>query len=83
MAAASPRSGAKGGYFDNRRGEVAQLHKLLVKANQGRDIKARKDVVKKVIAFMTIGVDVTSLFSDMVMVCASMHAGVLFLACQA
>jgi len=70
MAAASPRagSGSKANYFDNRRGEISQLHKLLVKANQGRDVKQRKEVVKKVIAFMTIGVDVTSLFSDMVMV---------------
>ena len=69
--AASSGSGsgaAAGGYFDNRSGEVAQLHKLIVKANQSRDVKPRKDVVKKVIAFMTIGVDVTSLFSDMVMV---------------
>ncbi len=79
MAAASPRGGSSSGgagYFDNRRGEVAQLHKLLVKANQGRDVKQRKDVVKKVIAFMTIGVDVTSLFSDMVMVGATWGHGV-------
>lgn len=33
-----------------------------------RDTKKRRDVIKKVIAYMTLGIDVSRLFTDMIMV---------------
>lgn len=36
-----------------------------------RDLKRKRDVIKKVIAYMTLGIDVSPLFSDMVMVRAT------------
>lgn len=37
-----------------------------------RDLKRKRDIIKKVIAYMTLGIDVSLLFSDMVMVRASL-----------
>jgi len=36
--------------------------------NVERDINKKKDIVKRVIAYMTLGVDVSKLFHDMVKV---------------
>jgi vesicle coat complex subunit len=41
---------------------------LLKDANADRDTKKKRDVVKKVIAYMTLGIDVSRLFTDMIMV---------------
>jgi AP-4 complex subunit beta-1 len=37
--------------------------------NAEKDGKRRRDVVKKVIAYMTLGIDVSRLFPDMVLAC--------------
>eukprot|EP01138_Halocafeteria_seosinensis_P006281 gb/GECG01006422.1/.p1 GENE.gb/GECG01006422.1/~~gb/GECG01006422.1/.p1 ORF type:complete len:791 (+),score=105.71 gb/GECG01006422.1/:1-2373(+) len=60
-------SKGQGGYFDTRRGEVNELRGLLQKVNKEKDGKRKRDVIKKVIAFMTLGIDVSRLFSEMVM----------------
>lgn len=36
------------------------------KVNAGRELKPKRDVIKKVVAYMTLGVDVAPLFSAMV-----------------
>jgi vesicle coat complex subunit len=36
--------------------------------NIEKDIRRKRDVVKKVIAYMTLGIDVSRLFTDMIMV---------------
>jgi vesicle coat complex subunit len=33
-----------------------------------RDPKRKRDIIKKVIAYMTLGIDVSRLFTDMIMV---------------
>jgi len=61
--APAPQSGQ---YFD-KKGEVNELRQLLKQVGMGRDDTAKRDAIKKVIAYMTLGIDVSRLFSDMVM----------------
>ncbi len=44
------------------------LFQLLKNINVERDMKRKRDVIKKVIAYMTLGIDVSRLFTDMIMV---------------
>jgi vesicle coat complex subunit len=70
---ASPASptlttGAKPGYFtDPKKGEVNELRMLLKTVNTEKDPKRKQDVIKRVIAYMTLGIDVSPLFSEMVL----------------
>jgi hypothetical protein len=41
---------------------------LLKNINVERDMNRKREVIKKVIACMTLGIDVSRLFSDMIMV---------------
>ena len=55
-------------YFtESRKGEVNELKNLLRNFNTERDPKRRRDIIKKVIAYMTLGIDVSRLFSEMMM----------------
>ena len=59
---------SEGSYFvDHKRGEVMELRSHLRNIRIARDDKARREVIRKVIAYMTLGIDVSALFSDMVM----------------
>lgn len=44
------------------------LLQLLKNINVERDMQKKRDIIKKVIAYMTLGIDVSRLFSDMIMV---------------
>lgn len=55
-------------FVDHKKGEVAELLKLLTNPNTEHDPQKKKDVVKRVIAYMTLGVDVSKLFYEMVKV---------------
>lgn len=68
--AGTPTAGAAGaGYFvDQKKGEVNELKQLLKNINIERDVNRKRDIIKKVIAYMTLGIDVSRLFTDMVMV---------------
>lgn len=55
-------------YFtESRKGEVAELKNLLRNFNTERDPKRKRDIIKKVIAYMTLGIDVSRLFTEMMM----------------
>lgn len=41
---------------------------LLKNISVERDPKRKRDIIKKVIAYMTLGIDVSRLFTDMIMV---------------
>ena len=56
-------------FVDQKKGEVNELRMLLGKLTIQRDKKKMREVVKKVIAYMTLGIDVTRLFDQMVMAC--------------
>ena len=53
-------------FVDHKKGEVVELMKLLTNPNTERDPTKKKDVIKRVIAYMTLGVDCSKLFFEMV-----------------
>ncbi|KRX06804.1 Armadillo-type fold [Pseudocohnilembus persalinus] len=66
----SQSSTAKGGskYFEgNKKGEVNELKQLLKNTVHEKDDKKRREIIKKVIAYMTLGIDVSRLFNEMCM----------------
>jgi len=70
MSSVLPQSTAPAaGYFvDQKKGEVNELKTLLKNFNIEKDIKRKRDIIKKVIAYMTLGIDVSRLFTEMIMV---------------
>jgi AP-4 complex subunit beta-1 len=58
---------AAGFFVDSKKGEVNELKALLKNMNVERDMKRKRDVLKKVIAYMTLGIDVSRLFTEMIM----------------
>lgn len=58
---------ASGFFVDARKGEVNELKNLLRHLNIERDQKRKRDIIKKVIACMTLGIDVSRLFTEMIM----------------
>jgi AP-4 complex subunit beta-1 len=66
------RSGSSPAYFvDNKKGEVNELKNLLRNVNVERTPSKKREVVKKVIAYMTLGYDVSRLFGEIVMAAAT------------
>ncbi len=65
-APATPPSNTGGQYFD-RRGEVNELKQGLRTALAERDSEKMKDNIRRVIGYMTLGIDMSRLFSEMVM----------------
>ena len=45
---------------------------MLKNINVERDAKRKREIIKKVIAYMTLGIDVSRLFTDMIMVSNSL-----------
>jgi len=55
-------------YFtESRKGEINELRTLLRGFSAERDPQRKRDIIKKVIAYMTLGIDVSRLFSEMMM----------------
>jgi len=61
------RTSAPQFFVDTKKGEVNELKNLLKNIATEKDEGKKRDVVKKVIAYMTLGIDVSRLFSDMIM----------------
>jgi AP-4 complex subunit beta-1 len=55
-------------FVDHKKGEVAELMNLLKNPTIDKDLNKKKDIIKRVIAYMTLGVDVSKLFYEMVKV---------------
>ena len=55
-------------FVENKKGEVIELKTSLKGIMSERDNNKRREVIKKVIAHMTLGVDVSILFTDMVLI---------------
>ena len=53
-------------FVETKKGEVAEIMNLLKNPNIDKDPKKKKDIIKRVIAYMTLGVDVSKLFHEMV-----------------
>ncbi|GAB5359852.1 hypothetical protein AAMO2058_000577600 [Amorphochlora amoebiformis] len=54
-------------FVDHKRGEVNELRGQLRNPKLMRDPKKQREITKKVIAYMTLGIDVSKLFSEMIM----------------
>lgn len=55
-------------YFsESRKGEVNELRNLLRNFATERDTNRKRDIIKKVIAYMTLGIDVSRLFTEMML----------------
>lgn len=55
-------------YFtESKKGEVNELKNLLRNFPTERDKQRKRDIIKKVIAYMTLGIDVSRLFTDMML----------------
>ena len=55
-------------YFtESRKGEVNELRTLLRNFSTERDPQRKRDIIKKVIAYMTLGIDVSRLFTEMML----------------
>ncbi|RHY84951.1 hypothetical protein DYB31_013381 [Aphanomyces astaci] len=67
-APAPPPSKGNPSYFsDKKKGEVNELKNLLRDSTVERDSKKKREIIKKVIAYMTLGIDVSRIFSEIVM----------------
>ena len=53
-------------FVDHKKGEVNELRLLLRAVSLERDAVKKRDVIKKVIAYMTLGIDVSRLYPEMV-----------------
>ena len=53
-------------FVEHKKGEVTELMNLLRNPKIDSDPKKKKDIIKRVIAYMTLGVDVSKLFHEMV-----------------
>ena len=60
-------SGVGGTTGENKKGEVNELKASLRNPAIDRDPEKKREVVKRVIAYMTLGIDVSKLFSEMIM----------------
>jgi hypothetical protein len=65
-------------FVDHKKGEVAELMNLLKNPNLDKDINKKKDIIKRVIAYMTLGVDVSKLFHEMVKVSNFIKLGIIY-----
>ncbi|CEM20466.1 unnamed protein product [Vitrella brassicaformis CCMP3155] len=54
-------------FVDHKKGEVNELRQLLRQVQLDKDQQKKRDAIKKVIAYMTLGIDVSKLFSEMIM----------------
>jgi len=57
--------------IEHKKGEVAELKASLRNPAVERDPEKRREVVKRVIAYMTLGIDVSRLFTEMIMATSS------------
>jgi len=55
-------------YFtESRKGEVNELRQLLRNFSTEKNITRKREIIKKVIAYMTLGIDVSRLFTEMML----------------
>jgi vesicle coat complex subunit len=62
-----PNASSRAYFTESKKGEVNELKALMRNINVERDGKRKRDIIKKVIAYMTLGLDVSRLFTEMVM----------------
>ena len=65
-------TGSTGQYAPSeRRGEIADLKTQLRESGLDRDLPRKRELLKKVLAFMTLGVDTSLVFAEMILSCVT------------
>jgi AP-4 complex subunit beta-1 len=64
---APPAPGGDSYFTESRKGEINELRNLLRGFSTERDPQRKRDIIKKVLAYMTLGIDVSRLFTEMMM----------------
>lgn len=54
-------------FVDHKRGEVNEIKAILRNPKAIKDPAKKREVIKKVIAYMTLGIDVSRIFGEMIM----------------
>merc|ERR1712166_28385 len=54
-------------FVDHKKGEVNELRALLQNPDVQKDPQGKRDVLKRVIAYQTLGIDVSRLFPEMML----------------
>ena len=62
-----PPPGGDSYFTESRKGEINELRNLLRGFATERDPQRKRDIIKKVLAYMTLGIDVSRLFTEMMM----------------
>ena len=70
-APGQPPTGPGGVVIEHKKGEVNELKTSLRNPQLDRDPEKKREVIKRVIAYMTLGIDVSKLFSEMIMASAT------------
>jgi len=68
QAASGDMTPSGGVAIEHKKGEVNELKASLRNPAIDRDPEKKREVIKRVIAYMTLGIDVSKLFSEMIMV---------------
>jgi AP-4 complex subunit beta-1 len=72
MTPAPPAVGGGGGLFvDHKKGEIPELKNLLRDSAVDKDPKHKRAVMERVVGYMTLGIDMSPLFSEMIMATAT------------
>lgn len=64
---AGPGTAGDSYFTESRKGEISELRTLLRNFSTERDPNRKRDIMKKVIAYMTLGIDVSRLFTEMML----------------
>ncbi|MGB1596125.1 MAG: hypothetical protein ACPIOQ_25415, partial [Promethearchaeia archaeon] len=68
----SPGGGVGGGvggglFVDHKKGEIPELKNLLRDSAVDKNPKQKRAVMERVVGYMTLGIDMSPLFSEMIM----------------
>lgn len=66
-------------FTEMKKGEVNELRTQLSAAATEKDPQKLRAVLQKVISYMTLGIDMSPLFKEMVMVCTTLSFGLFYL----
>lgn len=64
-------SGPSGLFVDHKKGEIPEIKQLLRDSSVDKDPKQKRSIMEKVVGYMTLGIDMSPLFSEMIMATAT------------
>eukprot|EP00286_Rhodomonas_abbreviata_P030069 CAMPEP_0181301436 /NCGR_PEP_ID=MMETSP1101-20121128/7424_1 /TAXON_ID=46948 /ORGANISM="Rhodomonas abbreviata, Strain Caron Lab Isolate" /LENGTH=621 /DNA_ID=CAMNT_0023406743 /DNA_START=76 /DNA_END=1937 /DNA_ORIENTATION=- len=71
MAPVAGGGGGGGLFVDHKKGEIQEIKGLLRDSSVDKDPKQKRAIMEKVVGYMTLGIDMSPLFSEMIMATAT------------